>query len=179
MISKMQKGFTLIELMIVVAIIGILAAVAIPSYSNYTNKAKFSEVVLSTSGMKTAIEVCAQEGSCVAGANFNDFSEVSLPCVGTISVAGDTKEDGGATACATADAAAQGGSKVRAVYMNDATASDNEVQIVAIGDYLDFGAASEAAAPHYKLTGTWNGSNVTWAADPNSTCKTWTNGSIC
>lgn len=65
MISKIQKGFTLIELMIVVAIIGILAAVAIPSYSNYTAKAKFSEVILATAAVKTAIEVCVQEGSCV------------------------------------------------------------------------------------------------------------------
>ena len=56
-----QAGFTLIELMIVVAIVGILAAVAIPSYLNYTNKAKFSEVVQSTQPVKVAIEACAQQ----------------------------------------------------------------------------------------------------------------------
>ena len=54
MFAKIQKGFTLIELMIVIAIIGILAAVAIPSYNNYTMKAKFSEVVLATAGVKAA-----------------------------------------------------------------------------------------------------------------------------
>ena len=57
----MQKGFTLIELMIVVAIIGILAAVALPAYQNYTNRAKFSEVILATNSAKTALEVCLQD----------------------------------------------------------------------------------------------------------------------
>jgi len=55
-----QKGFTLIELMIVVAIIGILAAVALPAYQNYTTRARFSEVISIAEGYKTAVSVCAQ-----------------------------------------------------------------------------------------------------------------------
>ncbi len=58
--KNVQKGFTLIELMIVVAIIGILAAVAIPSYQNYTKKAKFTEVVQATAPLKQAVDECIQ-----------------------------------------------------------------------------------------------------------------------
>ena len=55
-----QQGFTLIELMIVVAIIGILAAVALPAYQNYSNRARFSEAVLSVTPRKTAVELAIQ-----------------------------------------------------------------------------------------------------------------------
>ena len=53
--AQMQKGFTLIELMIVVAIIGILAAVALPAYQDYTRKAKMSEVILAASSCRTVV----------------------------------------------------------------------------------------------------------------------------
>ena len=67
--QRAQQGFTLIELMIVVAIIGILAAVAIPQYKDYTAKAKASSVISSLDPMKTAIAICAQELNTLTGCN--------------------------------------------------------------------------------------------------------------
>ena len=61
--SKMQKGFTLIELMIVVAIIGILAAIALPAYQDYTKRAKMSEVILAASACRTTVSEVYQSGN--------------------------------------------------------------------------------------------------------------------
>lgn len=61
-----QKGFTLIELMIVVAIIGILAAIAIPAYQNYIARAQVTEALTLASGQKGAVaDIYSQDGSCV------------------------------------------------------------------------------------------------------------------
>jgi type IV pilus assembly protein PilA len=64
--KTLQKGFTLIELMIVVAIIGILAAVALPAYQDYTIRAKMSEVILGMSACRTSITEVYQSGAASA-----------------------------------------------------------------------------------------------------------------
>ena len=91
MVKKAQAGFTLIELMIVVAIIGILAAVALPAYSKYMDKAKFSEVMLGTQSAKTAVEICVQDlgtkTGCTGGTNNipADISTATGKYLGTVS----------------------------------------------------------------------------------------------
>jgi type IV pilus assembly protein PilA len=67
--KKIQQGFTLIELMIVVAIIGILAAVALPAYQDYTVRAKMSEVILAASACRTSITEVYQSGGTPPAAN--------------------------------------------------------------------------------------------------------------
>ena len=65
--KRIQQGFTLIELMIVVAIIGILAAVALPAYQDYTVRAKMSEVMLAASSCRTGITEILPDGRHASG----------------------------------------------------------------------------------------------------------------
>ncbi len=80
---KRQSGFTLIELMIVVAIVAILAAIAMPAYQSYTKRAKFSEIIAASGPAKTAIEVCVQ-GATSSG----DITDTNTGCakVGNIAL---------------------------------------------------------------------------------------------
>ncbi|QSX40529.1 pilin [Shewanella cyperi] len=92
-LKKNAKGFTLIELMIVVAIIGILAAIALPAYKNYTLKAKFTEVVNATGALKTAVEICAQNLQTVTGCT-GSSNGITADVTASASAVGLSTKDG-------------------------------------------------------------------------------------
>ena len=100
--KSMQKGFTLIELMIVVAIIGILAAVALPAYQDYTVRAKVSELLLAASSARTTVTEAAQNlgtlsaaGSGIVVNSGGKIISATVDTNGTISIEGNSAQLGG------------------------------------------------------------------------------------
>jgi type IV pilus assembly protein PilA len=110
---KDSKGFTLIELMIVVAIIGILAAIAIPAYSDYTKKAKVSEVVNGMGAAMGGIELTLQEkGSCPTNpTTINTFARIA-------SSFGVTMPQNYISSCAITACAAAGATSLQCSFNN-------------------------------------------------------------
>lgn len=96
-----QKGFTLIELMIVIAIIGILAAIAIPAYQNYIAKAQVSEAFTLADGLKTAIATNQQSGTCFANGSTNLVATTSDQIAGKYGTAKIVTITGGTDAAPT------------------------------------------------------------------------------
>ena len=130
---QLQQGFTLIELMIVVAIIGILAAVALPAYQDYTKRAKLSEVILAASACRTSVTEVYQSNSAA-----------SLPAAGSWGCESSTPTSKYVASIAT-DLA--GGVVVTVQGIGDATIDTHTVSLVPVNSA---GAAPTNALPLYK-----------------------------
>ncbi len=102
--TRLSHGFTLIELMIVVAIVAILAVIALPAYQSYVKRARFTEVIAATGPAKTAIDICVQISGpdCTAAGNSAVSSGVVTDYVASVSVAATDNKDGPWTITATA-----------------------------------------------------------------------------
>lgn len=147
--KPVAQGFSLIELMIVVAIIGILAVVAIPSYQTYANKAKFTEVVHATAPFKLAVETCLHEqGSLSACVNQSDGSG----------------QNGIPPAINNPDSV---NSYVKTVSVQSEDANSNQVRIVATSQHI--GKKNNALS--YILTASYqDNGQILWEKDPKSSC---------
>jgi type IV pilus assembly protein PilA len=119
--KRVQKGFTLIELMIVVAIIGILAAVALPAYQDYTIRARVSELVLQASGFKTSVAEAAQSNATLTN------SGVGLTVTVSGRVSGGSVTDNGVITIAGSGASTSVGTVVTIILTPTFNPADGKV----------------------------------------------------
>ena len=130
-----QKGFTLIELMIVIAIVGILAAVALPSYTNYTKRAKFSEVINATQAVRGAIDSCYQTSADLTVCDATDDINISVlvgDAIGGANIASMAVTDDTGVITATGEAAVDS-----ATYILTPTAANNQLSWAVTGTCSD------------------------------------------
>jgi len=158
---SMQKGFTLIELMIVVAIIGILAAVALPAYQDYTIRAKVSEVVLAASSCRTSVTETYQTNNGVSlpvGGAWGCETSGPAPTKYVKSIKTD---NAGAIAVEINDTNLPGvvGSVWLVPNVSGSTISGWECgpSVATITKYLP-GSCRSATASSYTVAGAWTGS---------------------
>ena len=154
-----KNGFTLIELMIVIAIIGILAAIALPAYSKYTARAKYTEVTTAAGPLKQQVELCFSDLGTLSGGNNPDTGATSCSSSGT------GKGTGWNLARAVADTSSK--------YVKGASVSNGTItmtsQNIKVGGKSAF---TEIFVPYVAKNSTdGSDSALNWKIDPSSECK--------
>jgi type IV pilus assembly protein PilA len=156
--KSLQKGFTLIELMIVIAIIGILAAIAVPQYQNYMGRAQVTRVMAEAGAVKTSVETCLLDGQNTLGTGPR---ECTLTLPGSNLMTGGTTSGAAGSGTGTADSGVGYPVVTMPIPATDGQNANDNTTIVAT-----FGNSAATAL---------NGSNLTWTRDGNGTWTCSTN----
>jgi len=152
---SMQKGFTLIELMIVVAIIGILAAVALPAYQDYSVRAKVSEVVLAASACRTGVTEAIQTSGI---ADVSDALPLACAITGTKYVTASTDGTAGSATASGSDADGKIFVLADVTNLSQLTSTTNLLTLVPM---IDDSNAVDGTADGGKTVAGWRCGNTT------------------